>query len=220
MEVTDKNARGKYLSKNALKTWQEDFIDEDTGEVVSIERNEVVVRRGALLDDLTISLLSENGITDIEVSEVKRLGSWDNSKRRYEVVARVPRQFHGKTKKVKEMYLTHEYSAAEAEARVVDELEKSCEGEFKIFKVAVSNIDRIILSDGVLMCMDLITRIRQVIYDKRSHNIIPAHALFYGDLLTAGQDREQLKQELRELARAGKIHIGCTINDYYITLKS
>lgn len=148
MKVTDKNARGKYLSKNALKTWQEDFIDEDTGEVVSIERNEVIVRRGALLDDLTISLLSENGITDIEVSEIKRLGSWDNSRRKYEVVASVPRQFHGKTKKVKEVYLTHEYSAAEAEARVVDELEKSCEGEFKIFKVAVSNIDRIILGDG------------------------------------------------------------------------
>lgn len=148
MKVTDKNVRGKYLSKNALKTWQEDFVDEDTGEVVSIERNEVIVRRGALLDDLTISLLTENGITDIEVSEVKRLGSWDNSRRKYEVVASVPRQFCGKTKKVKEMYLTHEYSAAEAEARVVDELEKSCEGEFKIFKVAVSNIDRIILGNG------------------------------------------------------------------------
>lgn len=70
------------------------------------------------------------------------------------------------------------------------------------------------------MCMDLITRIRQVIRDKRSHNIAPVHALFYGDLLTAVQDREQLKQELRELARSGTIYIGCTINDYYITLKS
>lgn len=70
------------------------------------------------------------------------------------------------------------------------------------------------------MCMDLITRIRLVIRDKQSHHIAPVHALFYGDLLTAGQDREQLKQELRELARSGKIHIGCTINDYFITLKS
>lgn len=68
--------------------------------------------------------------------------------------------------------------------------------------------------------MHLLDKLREIIGHKRSHNIIPAHALFYGDLLTAGQDREQLKQELRELARAGKIHIGCTINDYYITLKS
>lgn len=68
--------------------------------------------------------------------------------------------------------------------------------------------------------MQLLDKLREIIGHKRSHNIAPAHALFYGDLLTAGQDREQLKQQLRELARSGKIHIGCTINDYYVTLKS
>lgn len=70
------------------------------------------------------------------------------------------------------------------------------------------------------MSMDLITRIKVIIDNKQSCNVSPAYALFYGDLLTAGQDREQLKQELRELARSGIIYIGCTINDYYITLKS
>ncbi len=68
--------------------------------------------------------------------------------------------------------------------------------------------------------MQLLDKLREIITHKQSQNIVPAHALFYGDLLTAGQDREQLKQELRELARSGKIHIGCTINDYYVTLKS
>lgn len=67
--------------------------------------------------------------------------------------------------------------------------------------------------------MQLLDKIREIIGNKRSRNIAPAHALFYGDLLTAGQDREQLKQELRELARSGIIRIGCTINDYYITIK-
>lgn len=68
--------------------------------------------------------------------------------------------------------------------------------------------------------MQLLDKLREIITHKQSQNIVPAHALFYGDLLTAGQNREQLKQELRELARSGKIHIGCTINDYYVTLKS
>ena len=68
--------------------------------------------------------------------------------------------------------------------------------------------------------MQLLDKLREIITHKQSRNIVPAHALFYGDLLTAGQDREQLKQELRKLARSGKIHIGCTINDYYVTLKS
>lgn len=68
--------------------------------------------------------------------------------------------------------------------------------------------------------MQLLDKLREIIGHKQSQNIVPGHALFYGDLLTAGQDREQLKQELRELARSGKIHIGCTINDYYVTLKS
>ena len=68
--------------------------------------------------------------------------------------------------------------------------------------------------------MQLLDKLREIITHKQSQNIVPAHALFYGDLLTAGQDREQLKDELRDLARSGKIHIGCTINDYYVTLKS
>lgn len=37
---------GKYMPKHAVKTWTEDFRDEDTGEVVSIERNQIVVGRG------------------------------------------------------------------------------------------------------------------------------------------------------------------------------
>lgn len=68
--------------------------------------------------------------------------------------------------------------------------------------------------------MQLLDKLHKVIEYKRSHNIAPVHALFYGDLLTPGQDREILKKGLRELARSGTIHIGCTINDYYITLKS
>ncbi|AYD48795.1 DNA-directed RNA polymerase subunit beta [Arachidicoccus soli] len=65
----DKKALEKYighkLAARVLKAWVEDFVDEDTGEVVSLERNEVVLERDTLLDEETIQIIS-----DLEVSSV------------------------------------------------------------------------------------------------------------------------------------------------------
>ena len=47
VEVSKKHLKenvGRKLAARVLKTWTEDFVDEDTGEVVSIERNEVIAR--------------------------------------------------------------------------------------------------------------------------------------------------------------------------------
>ena len=41
---------GRKLAARVLKTWHEDFVDEDTGEVVSIERNEIILDRDTILD--------------------------------------------------------------------------------------------------------------------------------------------------------------------------
>ena len=41
-----------------FRTWVEDFVDEDTGEVVSIERNEVVLERDTILDEEAIEMIS------------------------------------------------------------------------------------------------------------------------------------------------------------------
>src|SRR6201747_667908 len=45
---------GRKLAARVLKTWTEDFVDEDTGEVVSIERNEVLIERETILEDAHI----------------------------------------------------------------------------------------------------------------------------------------------------------------------
>jgi DNA-directed RNA polymerase subunit beta len=45
-----KRVMGRKLAARVLKTWIEDFVDEDTGEVVSIERNEVVIDRDTILE--------------------------------------------------------------------------------------------------------------------------------------------------------------------------
>ena len=39
----------RKLAARVLKTWHEDFVDEDTGEVISIERNEIIIDRDTLL---------------------------------------------------------------------------------------------------------------------------------------------------------------------------
>jgi DNA-directed RNA polymerase subunit beta len=41
----------RKLAARVLKSWIEDFVDEDTGEVVTIERNEVIIDRETILDE-------------------------------------------------------------------------------------------------------------------------------------------------------------------------
>lgn len=69
----------KYLAQRICKTWVEDFVDEDTNEVVSIERNELLFQRGTLIDQDILAKIRfsyEAGEIkgDIEVSNQKRLG--------------------------------------------------------------------------------------------------------------------------------------------------
>ena len=62
IEVSPANleaAKGRKLANNVLKTKFEDFIDEDTGEVTPVERIEIIVNRGEILDDNTIEAILE-----------------------------------------------------------------------------------------------------------------------------------------------------------------
>ena len=54
------NYIGRKLAARVLKTWTEDFVDEDTGEVVSIERNEVLVDREQVLDENNVARILES----------------------------------------------------------------------------------------------------------------------------------------------------------------
>ena len=56
---------GKRLAARVLRTWVEDFVDEDTGEVVSIERNEIVMERDVVLDQNAINTILEMEIKSI-----------------------------------------------------------------------------------------------------------------------------------------------------------
>jgi DNA-directed RNA polymerase subunit beta len=51
------NAIGRKLAARVLRSWTEDFVDEDTGEVVTIERNEIILERDVVLDTDNIELI-------------------------------------------------------------------------------------------------------------------------------------------------------------------
>ena len=68
LKVTKQNLKkaiGRRLAARILKTWMEDFVDEDTGEVTSIERNEVIIERETILDKDNVELIAESGVSAI-----------------------------------------------------------------------------------------------------------------------------------------------------------
>ncbi len=60
-----KKALGRKLAARVLKSWVEDFVDEDTGEVVSIERNEVMLDRETVLEEEHVELILDSGTKNI-----------------------------------------------------------------------------------------------------------------------------------------------------------
>ncbi|MGB5275359.1 MAG: DNA-directed RNA polymerase subunit beta, partial [Flavobacteriaceae bacterium] len=60
-----KKVLGRKLAARVLNTWHEDFVDEDTGEVVSIERNEIILDRDTILDKDHINQIIEADVKTI-----------------------------------------------------------------------------------------------------------------------------------------------------------
>ncbi len=60
-----KKIEGRTLAARVLNTWFEDFVDEDTGEVVSIERNEIILDRETILDKEHVDMIIDSGVKSI-----------------------------------------------------------------------------------------------------------------------------------------------------------
>jgi DNA-directed RNA polymerase subunit beta len=56
---------GRKLAARVLRSWTEDFVDEDTGEVSTISRNEIIVERDTVLDESNLELILETGVKDV-----------------------------------------------------------------------------------------------------------------------------------------------------------
>ncbi len=66
--VNESNVRdlvGRRLAARVLKSWVEDFVDEDTGEVVSIERNDVVIERETIIEEEHLEMIMNSGTATV-----------------------------------------------------------------------------------------------------------------------------------------------------------
>ncbi len=95
---------GKRLAARVLRTWVEDFVDEDTGEVVSIERNEIVLERDTVLDEENIDMISDMEVKSVFVQKEEVSGDYaiiyntlnkDTSNSELEAVQHIYRQLRG-----------------------------------------------------------------------------------------------------------------------------
>lgn len=72
---------GKFFASNVFKTWYEEVLDSDTGEVISIERNDLLFEVGKYIDEETAQSISFHiqcgDITDVEVSNQRRIARPD-----------------------------------------------------------------------------------------------------------------------------------------------
>jgi len=97
-----KKAIGRKLAARVLKTWTEDFVDEDTGEVVSIERNDVIMERDSIIGEEDIELIQEASTKsiilhreDININDYQIIYNTlhkDNSNSEKEAVEQIYRQ--------------------------------------------------------------------------------------------------------------------------------
>ena len=65
-----KKILGRKLAARVLKTWHEDFVDEDTGEVISIERNEILIDRDTVIEKEHIDEILDAGVKAILLHKV------------------------------------------------------------------------------------------------------------------------------------------------------
>ncbi len=68
---------GRKLAARVLKKWVEDFVDEDTGEVVSIDRNEIIMERETILEDDHIDIIVDAGVKTIILAKEDGVNTGD-----------------------------------------------------------------------------------------------------------------------------------------------
>ncbi len=95
---------GRRLAARVLRSWTEDFVDEDTGEVVAIERNEVVLDRDSVLDEDNAAMIQDMNIPTVFLQKEEVSGDYsiiyntlnkDTSNSELEAVQHIYRQLRG-----------------------------------------------------------------------------------------------------------------------------
>ena len=125
--------KGMYTADRVLRSWFEDFVDEDTGETVQMERKEIILDRGILLDSDTLPAimfhLSSGDISEIEITNQQREGLFqENWRHSIWIVTAVVRE-------KKKKYFLYAKSIQMAFDIAVDYLEQTMSGGFGISEI-------------------------------------------------------------------------------------
>lgn len=132
-------ANGWYLMQTEKRYWDEDFIDEDTGNVSTIERSETLCGKGTQINDIIKSLLLENGIKTIKVSNIPLLGQQDKNLNLWGTDVKI---LTGKGNK--KSYIVTADSPAAAEVFISEYLEVNLEATFKLIKINEQDYQKVI----------------------------------------------------------------------------
>ena len=128
-----KRMLGKWVARRALRTWNEEFKDEDTGELVSIERNEILLERGTYISqDVLCSInfmMQEGSLKEVEVSNQNRQGMLLENRALY------PYKAVAKINDKRVSFLLYATSVANALIILVDYIELNYKGGFEITDV-------------------------------------------------------------------------------------
>lgn len=136
--------KGNYLAERVLRGWSEDFVDEDTGNVVEIQRNEILFERGLLLDNDILTqvnfYLQSGDIKDVLVSNQQRKGVVVTSSESVYCVT-----IHGGKKKTN--YYLYANSVGLALNIITDFLEQKIVGAFSILSIKEMGYSNLISLD-------------------------------------------------------------------------
>lgn len=123
-------ANGWYLTQNENRYWDEDLLDEDTGNVTTIERSEVLCGKGTCINPIIQSLLEQNGIKQVNVSNIQILGFQEKHLNLWEVLVKL-RDNRGEKKNV---YIVTANCPSDAEKFTSEYIEVNIDTTFEITK--------------------------------------------------------------------------------------
>ena len=132
-------ANGWYLMQTEKRYWEETEIDEETGNQTPIERYETLCGKGTQINDIIKSLLLENGIKNVKVSNIPLLGQQDKNLNLWGTDVKI---LTGKGNK--KSYIVTADSPAAAEVFISEYLEVNLEATFKLIKINEQDYQKVI----------------------------------------------------------------------------
>jgi hypothetical protein len=135
------DAIGWYLLKTEKRHWIETFEDEETGEKAEIEKSEPICGKGTQINEIIASSLTENGILQVDVSDVPVLGEQDKNTTIWETAMNVK---YKTGKHTKTSYYTTAESPASVEKFISEYFELNVDAVFELTKVNKLEFNKII----------------------------------------------------------------------------